>query len=124
MDGGSYMSLEAEVWSVYNGLRLVVEKYLSCLLIETDCETVIELISGYYTLRDDQYSLKIVLDVIKKMMTNLIHTRRDGNQCADLLAKLGGRHSEEYMVMERPPALSIPYLLRDEAVKLKTPSSL
>ncbi|XP_076959842.1 uncharacterized protein LOC143636042 [Bidens hawaiensis] len=115
MEGGPYTSLEAEVWSIYNGLRLVVQKNMSRLLIETDCETVVGLISGYYTLRDDQQSLKTVLDVIKKMMTEqkgtLIHTRRDENQCADLLAKLGGRQSEGYMVLERPPALLIPYLL-------------
>lgn len=122
MEGGLYTSLEAEMWSIYNGLHLVAEKNLSRLLIETDCETVIGLVVGYYTLRDDQYSLKTVMDVIKKLMMErnctLVHTRREGNQCADLLAKLGGRQYEEYAVLEKPPAALISYLLQDEANQL------
>lgn len=112
MKGRSYSSLEAEIWSIYKGLCLVKEKNLSNLLIETDCEAALMFRVGEL---DDP--LQSVVEDIGRIMLEqkctLIHTRRDGNHSADFLAKLGGNQSEEYTVLEEPPAILIPYLLRD-----------
>ncbi|PWA72247.1 ribonuclease h protein [Artemisia annua] len=114
MVGRSYTALEAEVWSIYNGLCLIKEKNLSNVLIETDREEILRLVSQEV---DKYHSLKLVLDAIRDMMMEqkcyVSHTRRDGNQCADLLAKLGGTQYEEYVVLEQPPVLLVPYLVRD-----------
>ncbi|KAK1410229.1 hypothetical protein QVD17_36764 [Tagetes erecta] len=109
MKGGRYTSLEAEVWSVYNGLCLIRDKNMSNLLIETDCETILRL---RWMPMDPQ--IKVVMDAIDAIMIDrnctIIHRRREGNQCADLLAKLGGKQSEEFTLLEEPPAVLMPYL--------------
>nr|GEZ52487.1 ribonuclease H protein [Tanacetum cinerariifolium] len=57
--------------------------------------------------RDNDHPLKSIMDDITTMMIEqkcvMLHTRRDGNQCADHMARLGGTLSEEYIVFEEPP---------------------
>ncbi|KAJ9540640.1 hypothetical protein OSB04_027146 [Centaurea solstitialis] len=114
VNGGTYTAVHAEIWSIFKGLCLIKDMNLSFLLIETDCQAAIGL-----TLKqlDDDDPVKPVVDAIKRLQLEqrctLIHTRRDGNHCADQLAKLGGKQSEECVLLEKPPEMLIPYLLRD-----------
>ncbi|KAL4569514.1 hypothetical protein LXL04_025153 [Taraxacum kok-saghyz] len=116
MEGKSYTSLEAEVWSVFKGLCLIKKKKISNVLIETDCQSILMIgMQGFgESLHPD---FKPVVEAMNTIMIQqscvIIHTRRDGNHCADQLAKLGGAQSEEYMDLEEPPVDLIPYLLRD-----------
>ncbi|PWA50939.1 ribonuclease h protein [Artemisia annua] len=107
-------SLEAEIWSVYRGLCLISDKNLSNVLIETDCQAVLML--GLEVL-DTRHPWKSVMDAINMIMRDqkctMVHTRRDGNYCADLLAKLGSTQFEEYIKLEEPPILLKQYLLQD-----------
>nr|GEY44318.1 ribonuclease H protein [Tanacetum cinerariifolium] len=112
--GKTCTAIEAELWSVYKGLCLIKEKNMSNLFIETHCETVMRL--GWKE-ADNDHALKSIMDDITKMMKEqkcvMLHTRRDGNQCADHMARLGGTRCKEYIVFEEPPMTLKPYLLRD-----------
>nr|XP_043611473.1 uncharacterized protein LOC122583101 [Erigeron canadensis] len=115
MEGGkSHTSLDAEVWSIYKGLCLIKDKNLSNLLIETDCETILRLRPESL---DRDHPLKKVLEDIDTLKVEqkcvLVHTRRDGNQCADVLAHLGGKQTDECVFLHEPPSMLLPYLLRD-----------
>lgn len=117
MKGRSYTSLEAEVWSIFKGLCLIKKKNISKVLIETDCQGVLMLGVQEFDKDQDHHWLKSVMGAIKKIMIEqrcvMIHTRRDGNHCADQLAKLGRRQLEEYVDLEEPPVRLLPYLLGD-----------
>nr|GEX38944.1 MLO-like protein 8 [Tanacetum cinerariifolium] len=80
----------------------------------TDSEAVMRL--GWKE-ADNDHPLKSIMDDITKMMIEqkcvMLHARRDGNQCADHMARLGGTRSEECIVFEEPPMTLKPYLLRD-----------
>ncbi|GJT27561.1 hypothetical protein Tco_0907836 [Tanacetum coccineum] len=71
---------------------------------------------------DTRHPWKSVMDAINMIMREqkcaMVHTRRDGNYCADLLAKLGSAklgsaQFDEYIMLEEPPILLKPYLLQD-----------
>ncbi|PWA42532.1 ribonuclease h protein [Artemisia annua] len=114
MEGKSYASLEAKVWSIYKGLCLIKDKNLSHVLIEMDCESAIQLgLKEVDKGHPFKYVLEAIWTIMKEQKCTMVHTRRDGNHCADRLANLGGRQYEEYIVLEKPPALLLPYLIRD-----------
>nr|GEW31234.1 ribonuclease H protein [Tanacetum cinerariifolium] len=87
--GKACTAFETELWSVYKGLCLIKEKNMSNLFIETDWEAVMRL--GWKE-ADNDHPLKSIMDDITKMMKEqkcvMLHTRRDGNQCADHMARL------------------------------------
>nr|GFA68515.1 ribonuclease H protein [Tanacetum cinerariifolium] len=64
---------------------------MSNLFIETDCEAITRL--GWKE-ADNDHPLKSIMDDITTMMIDqkcvMLRTRRDGNQCADHMARLGG----------------------------------
>nr|GEZ06341.1 ribonuclease H protein [Tanacetum cinerariifolium] len=91
--GKACTAFEAELCSVYKGLCLIKEKNMSNLFIETDCEAVTRL--GWKE-ADNDHPLKSIMDDITKMMKE----HKDGNQCADHMARLGGTRSKEYIVFE------------------------
>ncbi|KAJ9540642.1 hypothetical protein OSB04_027148 [Centaurea solstitialis] len=113
-NGGTYTALHAELWSIVKGLCLIKDMNLSFVFIETDCQAAVCLMTK--RLRKN-HPLKTVVDDIKKLLLEqrctMVHTKRDGNHSADQLAKLGGKQLEESVLLEKPPALLIPYLLQD-----------
>nr|GEZ11859.1 basic 7S globulin 2-like [Tanacetum cinerariifolium] len=65
---------------------------------------------------DNDHPLKSIMADITTMIEQkcvMLHTRRDGNQCPDHMARLGGTRSKEYIIFEEPPMSLKPYLLRD-----------
>ncbi|PWA50938.1 ribonuclease h protein [Artemisia annua] len=86
---------------------------MSNLSIETDCEAVMRL--GWKE-ADKDHPFKSVMDDINKMMKEhkcvILHTIRDGNQCADHMARFGGTLKNN-TVFEEPPMTLKSYLLRD-----------
>nr|GEY08460.1 ribonuclease H protein [Tanacetum cinerariifolium] len=81
-------AFEAELWSVYKGLCLI-KKNMSNLFIKTDCEALMRL---RWKEADNDHPLKLIMYDITMMMKEqkcvMLHTRRDGNQCADHMARL------------------------------------
>ncbi|GJW96385.1 ribonuclease H protein, partial [Tanacetum coccineum] len=111
LDGEWYGSREAKIWGIYKGLCLIRDMILSNVKIETDYLDVINAIQdGIDPLRFEKEAIKTIM---RQQKCFLVHTKRDGNQCADVLAKLGKTQSKEYIVLENPPELLLPYLSED-----------
>ncbi|KAH7860326.1 hypothetical protein Vadar_012160 [Vaccinium darrowii] len=107
-------SLETEVWSIYRGLTIILEKGLANTHIESDCQTAIILFNEGVNVNHPQSN--IINDgkyLISRTGSTLSHTYRDANQCADHLAHLGAEQEEELIVTTIPPISIREYMLRD-----------
>ncbi|KAK3036498.1 hypothetical protein RJ639_030512 [Escallonia herrerae] len=112
---GIRTSLTAEICGIYKGLCLIREKNLCRVMIETDCMAAINLISREKV--NDKHPMKRILDECREIMAScgcfMVHTVREGNFCADMLAKLGHRLQSDYIELIDPPLEVTPYLSRD-----------
>lgn len=107
-------SLEAELEAIKHGLLFAWEdgyKQISC---RSDCTQALTLIREYQPNNDPQPFLMIQqnIQVIKEIeelisrdwMVELSHTFREGNKCADYMAKLGAK-GIKYVCMSPPDGL-------------------
>lgn len=96
---------EAELWEIYKGLTIILEKSMRDVLIETDVENVVLHINTNTT---SNYPYRALLEDIKFLMQrcNCAVSRifREGNKCADGLANMGVNHGGNLEVLENPPS--------------------
>nr|KYP52893.1 Putative ribonuclease H protein At1g65750 family [Cajanus cajan] len=84
--------LQAELWAIYHGLRLIKEKGIGLdLLIESDSEVVVKFLNERCPREHNCYSL---VNLIVKMAggfrdLSCVHIFREANQVADSFAKYG-----------------------------------
>ncbi|KAK3033407.1 hypothetical protein RJ639_032380 [Escallonia herrerae] len=102
---GIRTSLTAEICGIYKGLCLTREKNLCRMIIETDCMAAINLVSREKV--DDKHPMKRIHDECREIMAScgcfMVHTVREGNICADMLAKLGHWQQSDYLEWRDPP---------------------
>ncbi|KAK2983720.1 hypothetical protein RJ640_016624 [Escallonia rubra] len=102
---GIRTSLTAEICCIYKGLCLIREKNMCRVMIETYCMAAINLVSREKV--DDKHPMKRILDKCREIMAScgcfMVHTVREGNFCADMLAKLGHRLQSDYIELRDPP---------------------
>lgn len=107
-------SLETEIWSIYRGLTIVLEKGLTNVQIHSDSQTAVLLFNDGATLNHPQSN--IINDghyLLSRTGCTLIHTYRSANACADFLAGLGAEQEEELVVTNSPPLGIREFMRRD-----------
>ena len=96
-------SLEAELLSIQDRFNLVLTKDLQNVIIESDAKAAIELIKA----NDQAHPLRAIIEDCRVMLHRsggrIIHTLREGNKCADFLAKLGVEIQDKFTIFESPP---------------------
>ncbi|KAL7243119.1 hypothetical protein ACSBR1_015521 [Camellia fascicularis] len=105
-------SLEAEIWAIYHGTTIIHEKGWRNVIIETDCQDVVNLINegahpncSYRALVEDIKFLTSRMDCIIK------HIFQEANQCADTLAHMRENQVEDLKIYEDPLILLRPILM-------------
>ncbi|CAL5382095.1 unnamed protein product [Camellia sinensis] len=100
----SCYSLETEMWGIYRGLTMVLEKGLHEVIIETDFILAEELLNKgppsncpFRSIVEDSRHL------IRRRNCSIQHILREGNKCADLLANMGAEQLEPLVVVDEPP---------------------
>lgn len=113
---GYNMSLTAEICGIMKGLYLVKEMGLKNVVIETDCQAALLLITVNKV--DGYHPLRSLINDCKKCMLDLncymVHVKREGNRCADLMAKIGGVQECGFVYYKSPPC-QLHSLLIEEA---------
>ncbi|KAK2376467.1 hypothetical protein QL285_077249 [Trifolium repens] len=108
--------LLAELTAIHQGLHTAINKGLTNLMCYSDSQISIDLI-----LRDDpQFHIYAVLiqdikDLVANYNLSLLHTLREGNQCADILAKKGAT-SDAALVIHSTPPVDLLAQLRTDAL--------
>lgn len=100
----SCSSLEVEMWGLYRGLTIVLEKGLHEVIIEIDSSLAENLLiegplqnCSFCSIVEDSRHL------IRRCNCTIHSIRREGNKCADVLAKMGSNQMDQLVVMEEPP---------------------
>ncbi|KAI8529633.1 hypothetical protein RHMOL_Rhmol12G0239900 [Rhododendron molle] len=89
-------SLGAEIWSIYKGLKIIMERKLKNVSIESDSLTTVNLIKEDNLSNHPQSVLINEAHYIMAMTNTLIeHTYRSANQCADHRARMGVEHTDD-----------------------------
>ncbi|CAL5332699.1 unnamed protein product [Camellia sinensis] len=98
-------SLEAELWAVYKGLTIILQKGFHKVIIETDATEVVKLLEEgpgeHHLLRGLVADARIIFTGCQ---CTVQHIYREGNLCADAMAKLGAEQPEDILVVNDPPA--------------------
>lgn len=94
------------------GLRLIKDKQLRNVVIETDClEAFLQIVERSVDVADP---LNWMIIACKRDMfdlgCNMVHVRRDATYWGRQMAKLGGKQNEPFVVYDIPPDQLIPLL--------------
>jgi ribonuclease HI len=97
--------LHAELMTIYKGLLLAWERDIKELWCYSDSRNAITLIIESV---DEWHHYAAIINNIKDNMNrdwqvSLLHTLREGNTCADFLAKLGATSNEAFSSIAIPP---------------------
>lgn len=111
---GSCTSLEAELWGIYRGLTIIMQKDLANIQIETDSTQAMELIrdgptanSPFRALIEDAHFL------LRRCQCSIEAIPREANTSADAMANLGVNQQEHLIVIEDPPSSISALLVAD-----------
>lgn len=116
LDTKSTSSLTPELWAIHEALRQVKHCNLKKVIIETDSNEALMLISRAKKVDANHPDHKVIEDcriLLSEVETCLIHTLRQGNNCADQLAKLGRKQSQNSVILDHPPPFMHQWLLAD-----------
>lgn len=109
-------SLEAEIHAMFMGLEVVKSKHLEQMILETDSQVAYSLIKEW---SDTEHQMAALIGDVKALCMELKikdqHSLREGNQCADFLAKLGASQELPFVFLVEPTPDLILLLLADEA---------
>lgn len=96
-------SLETEIWSIYRGLTIILEKGMSNVQIESDSQTAVFLINEGANTTQPQSNIindgKYLLDRTRSTLTHIYH---GANESAHCLARIGAEENEELVVSKTP----------------------
>ncbi|KAL0006019.1 hypothetical protein SO802_013580 [Lithocarpus litseifolius] len=112
--GNSNSSL-AELWALCDGLEIAKDLGLDKLIVEMDALSIVLLMNN------DKANLLMepLLSDCRKLLDaipfkRVVHTFREANQCADMLARFGGSSISNFVVFMYPPPVVAGLLLADK----------
>ena len=96
-------SVDAEFWALRDGLILASQMGINNIVVELDAKVVIDLVCAtntpkrYYTLLNDCRTL-----LTRFQGMRIKHVYREGNKCADMLARESCWLNDDFVVLESP----------------------
>ncbi|KAH0712074.1 hypothetical protein KY289_008033 [Solanum tuberosum] len=99
-------SLTAELWAIHRGVILAKYNDLKKVIIETDSSEALKwlcLTDNVSKSHPDRVVIEECKSLISELGIVLIHTLRQGNNCADHLATLRRIQQEEMVIIHHPP---------------------
>jgi len=106
--------LFAELIAIHRGLLLAVEMGLEDLVCYSDSLLSVSLIIGHAS---NFHVYRVLIQDIKDLLSSrnftIHHCLREGNQCADYMAKLGANSNEELSYHATPPGDLLPLIRSD-----------
>jgi len=116
--------LFAELTAIHRGLSMAIEKGIEVLVCYSDSLLSVKLLNNS-TSRFHAYAVLIqdIKDILSSRNFSIHHCLREGNQCADFMAKLGAASNEEFVRHTSAPYDLLP-LIRIDAMGTAFPRAL
>lgn len=113
---GSSDSFQAELWGIFEALKLALSLQIDHLIIEADSTAAITSLQQQDQENHPSWAL---ISNCQSLMTcfsayHIHHVLREGNKCADYLANLACDFSEGTIILDTPPA-ELENLLNNDA---------
>lgn len=112
---GHHSNMWAEAMAAFDGIRLAYEFGIHSIWLEVDSEVLVKIIKGEYHIPwEIWYIIQQIKDFMGRMMVQVSHILREGNQVADGLANwaVKTRHSHVFQsANELPKPCQGPYRL-------------
>ncbi|KAI8546501.1 hypothetical protein RHMOL_Rhmol07G0123100 [Rhododendron molle] len=97
-------SLEAEIWGIYRGLTIILEKSMTNINLESDSLIAVRLINeGNSGNHPQSVMINDAHAILSRTKTTLTYIYQEANQCADHLARLGIDQNEDLVVSVNKP---------------------
>ncbi|XP_028116744.1 uncharacterized protein LOC114314462 [Camellia sinensis] len=98
-------ALKLNYGGVYKGLTIILQKGFNKVIVETDAQEVVKLLEEG---PGDKHPYKGLVEDARNIFNGCQcvaqHVYREGNLCADALAKLGAAQPEDILVVNNAPA--------------------
>ncbi|KAK4723405.1 hypothetical protein R3W88_026184 [Solanum pinnatisectum] len=110
--------LTAELWAIHGGMTVAKNFNLKNVIFETDSRESLMLMSKGRAVNNhlDHDVIEECRRLLSELGISMMHTLREGNRCADHLAKLGRMQlNEDLVILHRPPHSIHQLLLADMA---------
>ncbi|KAM7472339.1 hypothetical protein LguiA_010522 [Lonicera macranthoides] len=102
---GYALPLKAKLWGIRRGLKLAKDRNWKGVIIESDSEDALDLIEcGEIENHPDRIIIEDCCKMVKELEAVMKHALREGNMCADLLAKMGINQGENDVRVITPSA--------------------
>ncbi|XP_028120890.1 uncharacterized protein LOC114318232 [Camellia sinensis] len=96
--------LEAELWALYKGLTIILQKGLSNVTIEISATHVVQLMEDE---SGDKCPFKNMVEDAETLLRGcnyaIQHVWKERNLCVDAMAKFGAAQLEDIIVVNEPP---------------------
>jgi len=107
-----------ELWGLRDGLTLARNLNIRKLLVEVDASVVANFFSTESSVHDTTHPFSAIIIDCKSLLllfeeVHITHIHREGNHCADLLAKEGHRSHFDFVIHPHPPACIMYQLMAD-----------
>ncbi|KAK2382027.1 TMV resistance protein N [Trifolium repens] len=106
---GRASNLVAELSAIWKGLQLAWDLGYKSIIMESDSQAALDLIAN--TQQNEFHPHATLLSLIRKLTSlpwviSFAHTLREGNECADWLAKFGATNIDSFKIwIAHPPQL-------------------
>ena len=101
---GKATILKVELWAVREAMLLIWKKNWKYATVEFDSTNVMDLLKGEEV---EDHPLKALIFDCKRIMEDMnisvLHTLREGNRCADAMAKIGVNQLEKLKAFQQVP---------------------
>ncbi|GMP98855.1 hypothetical protein CsSME_00046579 [Camellia sinensis var. sinensis] len=105
---GNCTSLKAELWGLYRGLTIIMQKGMANIEIEIDSQLAMKLTKdGVESTSPYRALIEDVNFMPRRCNCSIQHIPREANQCADALANIGANQTEHLVFQEDPPKLCL-----------------
>nr|POF04308.1 putative ribonuclease h protein [Quercus suber] len=110
---GFTTSFVAEFWALRDGLRLCLNLGINAAEMEVDALSIVSLLANAAETNSEIASLvDDCRDMMKRIpQARIKHCYREGNKCADILARLGTNMEENFVVFDAPPLVIVSLLI-------------
>lgn len=101
---GSTCILQVDLTAILEGFRMVVIMGIEELVCFSDSQILVNLVSGEVS-KFHAYTVIIqdIKDIIASHNFRIFHTLREGNRCANFLAKIGATSTAPFLEHQSPP---------------------
>ena len=112
---GTFLSVEAELWALKDGLSLCISLNIMALEIEVDVAVILDLMLNGHSCNLNHFALimdcRALINLVQQV--RIMRCFREANKCAVALAQRGPITQQDFVIYDNPPTNIVMLLFYD-----------